>query len=192
MVFPKRINNNIFFKKEFIDTLLLNVPKKIMDYWGITIIDPNKIHGGIRYINGILDVIYVVVNCKQEVPRSEKILKFNLVNNDYIFDSIYIKYDIKTESPSFPIEYRYNDNLDVIATYKWNDNINEYIRTGILTTQYKDNIKIKEYIIRNNKKVPESFKELGNILTIPEDIYDNNIEYLSVKDNEDLLYYYIK
>jgi len=192
MILSKRINNNIFFKKEFIDNILLNVPKETMDYWGISIIDPNKIYGGIRFVNDMIDVIYVVVNCKQEVLRSEKILKFNLINGDYVFDSFYIKYDVKTESSSFPIEYRYDNNLNVVSTYKWNDNINEYLRTGILTTQYKDGIKIKEYMLRNDKKIPESFKQLTDMLTIPEDIYDNNIEYLFVKENEELLYYYIK
>lgn len=192
MIFPKQINNNIFFKQEFIEKLLLNVPKETMNYWGISIIDPNKINGVIRYINGIIDVIYVFVNCKQEVPRAEKILRFNLIDNVYVFDSIYIKYDVKTQSPSSPIEYRYDNDLNVVATYKFNDNPNEYIRTGILTTQYKNDIKLKEYMICSNKKVPESFKELNEILTIPDNIYDNDIQYLSVKDNQELLYYYIR
>lgn len=192
MIFPKRISNNIFFKKEFIDGLLLNVPKETMNYWGVSIIDTNKIEGVIRYINGIIDVIYIVINCKKGIDRSEKLIKFNLIEQNYVFDSIYIKYDVKTDSPSFPIEYRYDNDLNVIATYKWNNNINEYLRTGILTTQYKDNIKLKEYILCANKKVPESFKELTDILIIPESIYNNDIEYLSVKDNQELLYYYIK
>jgi len=187
----KRTINNIFFKKEFADNLISVIPTKTMEYWEISIIDPIKIMGGIRYDNNVLDVIYLIVKCKYQVFLSETVIRFVLDGENFIFDSIYIKYDIKTGQPTSPIEYRYNNDLDVVATYKWNQHTRDYLFSGVLTTQYKDNVKLKEYVLRNDKKVPESFKNLNNVLNLSEDIYNNNIDYLSIRDNKELLYYAI-
>jgi hypothetical protein len=187
----KRTINNIFFKKDFIDNLISVIPQETMGYWDVSIINPDKITGGIRYDNEVLDVIYVIVNCKYQVFLSETVIRFVLDGENFVFDSIYIKYDVKTGLSTSPIEYRYNNNLDVVATYKWNQHTRDYLFSGVLTTQYKDNVKLKEYVLRNDKKVPESFKKLNAVLNLSENIYNNNIDYLSIRDNKELLYYAI-
>ena len=191
MIFPKRINNNIFFKKEFIDLLLSKIPTESINYWNISVNDSTKTTGGIRFIDGTIDVVYILVNCNHKPVFTEPLIRFIFQNGDYIFDSIYIKYDIKTGLSTYK-EYRYDNNLNMVSEYIWNQHIRDYLQSNVICTQYKENIKTKEYVLRNDKKIPELFKELTDVLVIPEDIYDNNIEYLSVKDNQELLYYYIK
>ena len=186
------IYNNIFFKKEFITKLMSLIPNKTMEYWDISVFDIEKTEGLIRYDMGILDVIYIMVNCKYQIPDGETTLKFNYNSGNYVFDSIYIRYDVKTKKPSFPIEYRYNNDLDVLATYRWNQSIEEYLSNLILCTQFKQGNKLKEYMIGNDKKVPQFFKELNGVLNVPEDIYNNNIDYLFTKNNKDLIYYNIR
>jgi hypothetical protein len=186
------IYNNIFFKKEFITKLMSLIPNKTMEYWDISVFDIEKTEGLIRYDVGILDVIYIMVNCKYQIPDGETTLKFSYNNGKYVFDSIYIRYDVKTKKPSFPIEYRYNNDLDVIATYRWNQSIEEYLSNLILCTQFKQGNKLKEYMIGNDKKVPEFLKELNGVLNVPEDIYNNNIDYLFAKNNKNLIYYNIR
>jgi len=186
------IYNNIFFEKEFIIKLMSLIPNKTMEYWDISVFDIEKTEGLIRYDMGILDVIYIMINCKYQIPDGETTLKFNYNSGNYVFDSIYIRYDVKTKKPSFPIEYRYNNDLDVIATYRWNQSIEEYLSNLILCTQYKQGNKLKEYMIGNDKKVPEFLKELNGVLNVPEDIYNNNIDYLFAKNNKNLIYYNIR
>jgi hypothetical protein len=186
------IYNNIFFEKEFITKLMSLIPNKTMEYWDISVFDIEKTEGLIRYYMGILDVIYIMVNCKYQIPDGETTLKFNYNSGNYVFDSIYIRYDVKTKKPSFPTEYRYNNDLDVIATYRWNQSIEEYLSNLILCTQYKQGNKLKEYMIGNDKKVPEFLKELNGVLNVPEDIYNNNIDYLFAKNNKNLIYYNIR
>ena len=186
------IYNNIFFEKEFIIKLMSLIPNKTMEYWDISVFDIEKTEGLIRYDMGILDVIYIMVNCKYQIPDGETTLKFNYYDGNYVFDSIYIRYDVKTKKPSFPIEYRYNNDLDVLATYRWNQSIEEYLSNLILCTQYKQGNKLKEYMIGNDKKVPQFLKELNGVLNVPEDIYNNNIDYLFTKNNKDLIYYNIR
>jgi hypothetical protein len=186
------IYNNIFFKKEFITKLMSLIPNKTMEYWDISVFDIEKTEGLIRYDMGILDVIYIMVNCKYQIPDGETTLKFNYNSGNYVFDSIYIRYDVKTKKPSFPIEYRYNNDLDVLATYRWNQSIEEYLSNLILCTQFKQGNKLKEYMIGNDKKVPQFLKELNGVLNVPEDIYNNNIDYLFTKNNKDLIYYNIR
>jgi len=186
------IHNNIFFKREFITKLMSLIPNKTAEYWDISVFDIDKTEGLIRYDNGVLDVIYIMVSCKYQIADAETTLKFDYVDGDYVFDSIYIRYDIRTGKSSYPIEYRYNNDLDVIATYRWNQSIEEYLSNLILCTQFKQGNKLKEYMIGNDKKVPQFLKELNAVLNVPEDIYNNNIDYLFTKNNKDLIYYNIR
>ena len=186
------IHNNIFFKREFITKLMSLIPSKTAEYWDISVIDIDKTEGLIRYNNGILDVIYIMVNCKHQIPYGETTLRFEYINGDYIFNSIYIRYDVRTKKPSYPMEYRYDDNLGIIASYRWNQSLEEYQSNLILCTQYKQGNKLKEYMIGNDKRIPQFFKDLKEVLNIPEDIYNNNIDYMFTKNNKDLLYYNIR
>ena len=119
MIFPKRISNNIFFKKEFIDFLLTKIPTESINYWNISVNDSTKTTGGIRFIDKTIDVIYISVNCNYKPIFTEPLIRFIFQNGDYIFDSIYIKYDIKTGLPTYK-EYRYDNNLNMVSEYIWN------------------------------------------------------------------------
>jgi len=186
------IHNNIFFKREFITKLMSLIPNKTAEYWDISVFDIDKTEGLIRYDNGVLDVIYIMVSCKYQITDAETTLKFDYVDGDYVFDSIYIRYDIRTGKSSYSMEYRYDNDLGIVASYRWNQSLEEYLSNLILCTQYKKGIKLKEYMIGNDRKIPQFLKELDGVLNIPEDIYNNNIDYLFTKDNNDLIYYNIR
>lgn len=186
------IHNNIFFKRDFITNLMSLIPYKTAEYWDISVIDIDKTEGLIRYDNGVLDVIYIMVNCKHQIPDGETTLRFKYANGYYVFNSIYIRYDVRTKKPSYPMEYRYDDNLGIVASYRWNQSLEEYQSNLILCTQYKQGNKLKEYMIGNDKRIPQFFKDLKEVLNIPEDIYNNNIDYMFTKNNKDLIYYNIR
>lgn len=186
------IHNNIFFKREFITKLMSLIPNKTAEYWDISVFDIDKTEGLIRYANDVLDVIYIMVSCKYQITDAETTLKFDYVDGDYVFDSIYIRYDIRTGKPSYPMEYRYDNDLGIVASYRWNQSLEEYQSNLILCTQYKQGNKLKEYMIGNDKKIPQFFKDLKEVLNIPEDIYNNNIDYMFTKNNKDLIYYNIR
>jgi hypothetical protein len=168
------------------------IPYKTAEYWDISVIDIDKTEGLIRYDNGVLDVIYIMVNCKHQIPDGETTLRFKYANGYYVFNSIYIRYDVRTKKPSYPMEYRYDDNLGIVASYRWNQSLEEYQSNLILCTQYKQGNKLKEYMIGNDKRIPQFFKDLKEVLNIPEDIYNNNIDYMFTKNNKDLIYYNIR
>jgi hypothetical protein len=187
------IHNNIFFTKEFINKLMSHIPQQTMEYWDIVLFNADRTEGLIRYDGEQLDVIYIMVNCKYQIEDTETTLKFNYVNGDYQFDSIYIRYDIRTHTPLTHTEYRYDKDLNIIGEYHWNKSLEEYLSNLILCTQYKNGIKLKEYMIGNNKSIPTFFNKLADdgILNLPNNI-DSKIDYMFVKGNYDLIYYNVR
>jgi len=176
------INNDINFTNSFINQLVTLIPKKVIEYW-----NPEYSTAGlVRFDNGKLDAVYIEAPSKY---GEHNLIKFNVVKGKYVFDSVYSHYDIKTSADAHPWEYRYDKDLNVIATYKFAESPDE----EFISTQYKNGKKYKEYIYAKAPFNPPVFKSLEkmNILEFKDNVIDN-INCLKVNGNANLVYYWIR
>jgi hypothetical protein len=176
------INNEISFAKDFVDQLMSLVPKQVIKYW-----NPVATNSGlVRYDSNSLDAVYIH-GTNQYV--NDNLIKFNVVKGKFEFDSIYCQYDVTTETNIHPWEHRYDKDLNVIATYKFAESIEE----KYLSTQYKEGKKLKEYVYATAPFNPPVFKNLikSNLIEFKDNVIDN-INCLKVEGNIKIIYYWIR
>jgi hypothetical protein len=149
----QRIENGIFFNKEFVEKLVSLVPSKVLDYWKISVIDINRTEGWIRYNDQHeIDAIYIYVKTKFiEIDNriQPSIIKFNAVEDVYTFYSIYSQYDPIEEKLISPAgENTYDSDLNIIAKHVFINNNPDIVSEVIpAVIQYKNGVKLKEYFI---------------------------------------------
>ena len=194
------INNDISFTKEFINQLVPLIPKEVHEFW-----KPKYSNTGlVRFDKNKLDAVYIT---SPSIYGQHNLIKFNVVKDKYIFDSVYSHYDVITKKDIHPWEHRYDKDLNVLATYKFAES--EY--EGFLSIQYKGGKKLKEYLYQTDPFQPEVFRNLWRTNTITfkryvrykwfigykwfiknkiKNIYDINC--LRVNGNEEIVYYWIR
>lgn len=176
------INNNITFTNDCINQLVTLLSKQVIEFWR-----PEYSNIGlIRFDNNKLDAIYIQVTTKY---GDYNLIKFNVVKKKYIFDSVYSSYDVITEKNIYPWEHRYDKDLNVLATYKFAESVDE----EILSTQYKNGKKLKEYLYQTETFQPKLFRDLIKSNTISFKLDNiNDINSLKVKGNKKIIYYWIR
>jgi len=196
-----RIENNIFLNSQLAVKLLALIPRKVLNYWEIKIINIDKIEGGIRYNeHEQIDAIYIYVKTifmeiDDKIPRA--MIKFNIDNDEYTFDSVYSQYDPLEKKIICPAEeYRYDSEMNIIGKYTFNiepikkDNSGE-IRIGV---QYKNEEKLKEYFFATTKISTERLNELDDAGIITRKVKHTNdidINYIGVYD-KNIIHYHIR
>lgn len=176
------INNDINFTNDFINQLVTLLPTQVIEFW-----QPKYSNIGlVRFDNGKLDAVYIQVPSKF---GQHNLIKFTVIKGNYIFDSVYSHYDVITAKDSHPWEYRYDKDLNVLATYKFAESEDE----EILSTQYKDGKKLKEYLYSTDTFQPKLFRDLlkSNTITFKSDNI-NLINCLKVNGNKKIIYYWIR
>ena len=165
------MENNIYFKESFVKKMLKLVPENLKKVWGFETTDFSKVSGGVRYDNNSLESIYLGDFVRYLEIDYETFVKFNFINGEFIFDSMYFKYDPITKEDISPYEKRYDKDFNVIATYKYNIKFDGYnyqinnkfdVNTSnpIFATQYKDGEKVKEYYPYDGEIPSKLFEEL--------------------------------
>ena len=154
------MENNIYFKKSFVKKMLKLLPENLKKVWGFKTTDFSKIVGGVRYDNNNLESIYLGENVRYLEIDYETLIKFNFINGEFIFDSMYFRYDLITKENIYPYEKRYDKDFNVIATYKTNNKFDVNTSNPIFSTQYKDGKKIKEYYTYDGEFPSKLFEEL--------------------------------
>jgi len=157
------IMNDIFLNIEFTNKLLALIPTEVLEYWKIEIIDANRITGGIRYDeHDTIDAIYIYIKTKfmeidSKIPRG--MIKFNAEKDTFVFDSVYSQYDPIDGKIIFPSEeYRYDSNMNIIGKYSFFKR--EKADDELICVQYKNDEKLKEYFITNEKISAKKLDEL--------------------------------
>jgi len=133
--------NNMFFNEKFVIKLFKLIPKNLKKIWEFEIIDYSKVSGYVRYNNDNLDSIYLEI----KILFDKNLIKFNLINNKFIFDSTYSQYDPLTKKYMYPYENRYDKKLNIVARYKFNTEFDFNLDKSVLSVQYKDGKKLKKY-----------------------------------------------
>jgi hypothetical protein len=155
--------NDIFLNTEFVQKLMLLIPSKVSNYWEISIIDVDKIEGGIRYNQyDEIDAIYIYMKTKfMEIDDPRCVIKFNAEKDIFTFDSIYSQYDPIREKLFLSEEYRYDSNMNIIGEYRF---------TSECVVQYKNGKKLKEYFMTSEIFPLVKLNELDNAGIIKQEI----------------------
>ena len=152
----KSTNSYIFFREDFSRNLMMLIPDIVMKYWEIDIHDKKEITGYVRYNNTDIDAIYLNLQTKFGKLNSDIrlcVVKFNLIEGSFIYDSIYSTYDPINDVILYPLkEFRYDNEMNVIAEYHTIRNRVIYldddgIPTEKSSVQYKYGKRLKEYIV---------------------------------------------
>ena len=181
---------DLCFSKNFIDELKLKIPQKILDlnFEFHKKCDPWQY---VRFDNGLLNAVYFSVKDKNNkgIGR-EPVLKFDYINNEFVFKYIYI-YEF-TDKDGNLIEHRYDSEMNLVSKYK-------HFPTGILLDNGNEIIcrKIKEgsksvntnYVFYKNYKDFTKFFDFleKSKIVINNDKLDNKCYYF-VKEDMDVVY----
>ena len=196
----KRTENNIFLNINFVKKLMLLIPSKVLNYWGISITDINRIEGWIRYNDqDKIDAIYIYVRTKFieiDEQKQNSIIKFIVDRNEYVYYSIYSRYDPIKEKIISPIgENTYDSDMNIIAKHVFITDIHDVNAEMIPTViQYKNDKKHKEYFIMTETFPLAKLNELDNAGIITQEVKSTTdiiINRLGVY-GENIKYYYIK
>lgn len=170
-------SNNIFFNIEFVQKLMLLIPNKVSNYWGISIIDIDRIEGLIRYNEyDEIDAIYIFIKTKfMEIDYiiPQGIIKFSIEKGIFTFDSIYSQYDPIEEKVIYPYEeYRYDSDMNIISKYEFITEAPAAIDVEILPIciQYKNGKKLKEYFTKTEMFPLSKLNELDNAGIIKQEV----------------------
>lgn len=141
------MENNLYFRKSFVEKMLKLIPTNVKNFWKFEITDFSKVIGFVRYDKNHLDSIYFVL---KGIFSEFHIIKFNVINGNFIFDSIYSQYDPITKKNIYPYENRYDKEFNIIAKYKFKNRFDSVkdefdIDDPIFSVQYKNGEKLKEY-----------------------------------------------
>jgi hypothetical protein len=217
------MKNNIYFKDSFVKKMLKLVPENLKETWELESTNFSKIIGIVRYENNNLESIYLIIKSvffEEKCTIEDNFIKFNFINNKFIFDSMYSDYDPITKQNVYPYQYRYDKDFNITAIYKFHNKIDVNTGNHILTIQYKDGKKVKEYYAYDDKFPSKLFEELIKIKVLNpphwiNKVKNNNIlqsiwykiiklknnkvkipdiftECVKVYGNETLIYYWIK
>jgi len=157
------MGNNIYFKDSFVKKMLELVPENLKETWELDSTNFSKIIGIVRYDNNNLESIYLIIKSvfiDEKYTVEHNYIKFNFIKNKFIFDSIYSDYDPITKRNVYPYQYRYDKDLNITAIYKFHNKFDVNTGNHILTIQYKDGKKVKEYYAYDGKFSYKLFKEL--------------------------------
>ena len=143
------MENNLYFRKSFVEKMLKLIPTNVKNFWKFKIIDFSKVTGFVRYDKNQLDSIYFEL---KGIFSEFHTIKFNFINGDFIFDSTYSQYDPINKKNIYPYENRYDEEFNIVAIYKFKnrfdsvkDEYNIDLDDPVFVVQYKNDEKLKEY-----------------------------------------------
>lgn len=143
------MENNLYFRKSFVEKMLKLIPTNVKNFWKFKITDFSKVTGYVRYDKNNLDSIYLEL---KGIFSEFHIIKFNFINNNFIFDSTYSQYDPINKKNIYPDENRYDEEFNIVAIYKFKnkfdsvkDKYNIDLDNLVFAVQYKNDEKLKEY-----------------------------------------------
>mgnify|MGYP003991698841 CR=1 FL=1 len=186
----------IYFNNQFIDKITSDIPEKISKFdlsFGVNY-DNRLINiGAVRFDNDELNSIYLFeCNFKINNQLVRNMIKFDVIGNDYKFNSIYGHF--KDNNFNIKNEYRYDSDMNCMYEYEKKN----YESTKITASEYEYTYNkldvhgnsIDKYFYSKHRKAFTEYQQImieKNI--IYEDVIDNYKFKYAIKNTTDKIIY---
>jgi hypothetical protein len=184
--------------KKLIDDLYQLIPDNIISKFKPSLLVDRGI---VKFVNDSYDSIYItsiIDKTNETIPSAY--LKFDYIDDEYIFNSIYIVYELfhKKNKITRQIEwdeYRYDKNLKLIANYKHIINSNKYKVIKIINDKEISKYDIGKIVDGKHIMDKKIFTDYADYITsndIVNNVPSSKVFYYFGRDNKNIYYLFIE